>query len=561
MCKMAHFGNCDPETADQEYCIFHKPNKSEEEEAVEFYRKFLERFKPRIEEIEVKRQKVKRLVFEEPVDARGFVFPEVPDVTIEHEFTTKEGKALTVELPLREAIFKWAVFKSTVYFNAAKFEGSIRFDNSVFYGETSFSEAIFTDCSFMEVKFKKTVWFNSSISIGKSYPLELGNKQYSYSALNFFKAEFFEDVFFQKANFCLTVHFGETKFYKTADFYNVTFCFKTSFHMCEFRSTANFQNSLFLPSSFQKRWPLMISLKSPYHYNVSYIFARSTFKDVAAFDFAEFGECIFNFATFEKGASFKSAKFYDEARFEEVLFEDTVEFQDAVFKGDALFTNSTFERLAIFTGKPDDEKYKFEGKLSFEYCDIYKGIQIDLPREWFKLSEAFIEAMRIQKLSYERLGRYEDADRVLVSLKREQRKAKNIVIRFFEWLLLDWSSEYLTNPKKILRTSGVVIIVFGLIYWIAGCVDFCILRQLSITNCLEFSSGPICSGGIKYGCTGNFVGDLLNSLYFSTVTFTTLGFGDLAPTGLMKAFAATEALLGAILMAALVSVGVQKITM
>ncbi|NPA47942.1 MAG: hypothetical protein GXO14_04800, partial [Thermococci archaeon] len=43
MCKMAHFGNCDPETKDQEYCIFHKPNKSEEE-AREFWEKFLLQF-------------------------------------------------------------------------------------------------------------------------------------------------------------------------------------------------------------------------------------------------------------------------------------------------------------------------------------------------------------------------------------------------------------------------------------------------------------------------------------------------------------------------------------
>ncbi|CAD5244967.1 hypothetical protein [Thermococcus camini] len=76
MCRMAHFGNCDPETADQEYCIFHKPDKTEEE-VIEFYRKFLKRFKPKIEEIEVDGEKKKRLVFKEPIDARGYVFPRI----------------------------------------------------------------------------------------------------------------------------------------------------------------------------------------------------------------------------------------------------------------------------------------------------------------------------------------------------------------------------------------------------------------------------------------------------------------------------------------------------
>ncbi len=110
---MAHFGNCDPETADQEYCIFHKPNKSEEE-AVEFYRKFLERFRPRVEEIEVEGEKIKRLVFEEPVDARGFVFPEIPDEPIEYK--DKEGNKWNQRFS-----FEYAVFKTGAIFYQSHF--------------------------------------------------------------------------------------------------------------------------------------------------------------------------------------------------------------------------------------------------------------------------------------------------------------------------------------------------------------------------------------------------------------------------------------------------------
>jgi hypothetical protein len=45
MCKLSHYGNCDPETEEEEYCIFHRPNKNEKE-AEEFWRKFFDRFKP-----------------------------------------------------------------------------------------------------------------------------------------------------------------------------------------------------------------------------------------------------------------------------------------------------------------------------------------------------------------------------------------------------------------------------------------------------------------------------------------------------------------------------------
>jgi hypothetical protein len=41
-------------------------------------------------------------------------------------------------------------------------------------------------------------------------------------------------------------------------------------------------------------------------------------------------------------------------------------------------------------------------------------------------------------------------------------------------------------------------------------------------------------------------GDILTSFYFSVVTFTTLGYGDIAPTGYMRLVCAAEALLGAL---------------
>jgi len=46
VCKCERFGNCDEETKNQEYCIFHKPRKNEKE-AREFYEKLLKRFKPK----------------------------------------------------------------------------------------------------------------------------------------------------------------------------------------------------------------------------------------------------------------------------------------------------------------------------------------------------------------------------------------------------------------------------------------------------------------------------------------------------------------------------------
>ncbi|WP_367884981.1 hypothetical protein [Thermococcus sp. JCM 11816] len=62
MCKMAHYGTVIPIPQIRNTVIFNKPNKTEEE-AVEFYRKFLERFKPRVEEIEADGEKIRETYF------------------------------------------------------------------------------------------------------------------------------------------------------------------------------------------------------------------------------------------------------------------------------------------------------------------------------------------------------------------------------------------------------------------------------------------------------------------------------------------------------------------
>ena len=47
-----------------------------------------------------------------------------------------------------------------------------------------------------------------------------------------------------------------------------------------------------------------------------------------------------------------------------------------------------------------------------------------------------------------------------------------------------------------------------------------------------------------YGPHGPIRGDFLEALYFSTTTFTTLGYGDMRPVGIAKLVAGTEALVG-----------------
>ncbi len=148
MCKYEHYGNCDPETKDQEYCIFHKPDKNEDE-AREFYRKFLERFKPQkrkelvIDDLDVK--EVEGLIFEDDVDCRGYVFPEVPDdVDFSFKCATFKGRAVFKEVTFEgDAVFEGAVFGRAAMFSEATFKGDAVFEGAVFEGIAVFNKAVF----------------------------------------------------------------------------------------------------------------------------------------------------------------------------------------------------------------------------------------------------------------------------------------------------------------------------------------------------------------------------------------------------------------------------------
>ncbi|EEB73457.1 potassium channel family protein [Thermococcus sp. AM4] len=699
MCKMAHFGNCDPETADQEYCIFHKPNKSEEE-AVEFYRKFLERFKPRVEEIEVNGKKVKRLVFEKSIDARGFVFPKTTEV----EYKDPKGNVTWKgEFPFRYALFKEnvsfeeavfegdAVFYETVFdknltfdraqfngkdgtfisdfllkdpgdplgnlmlalyferideiayganFNGAKFNGHVLFKKTVFNTSALFDFAEFKEkvlfedvlfnriTSFNGVKFSgnyslaipvgtdgtpyemiwkispvvfKNVIFKRKVYFGETQfkGVVFQNTQFKgktvFIGANFvgkyalfLKTEFSKPVWFKNAIFKIQigtselskvgfelVHgrviFREAIFRGGALFNGVTFTAESEFIETEFRGDTNFMHCTFERS--------INVLKSKF-LGKETSFVKSIFRDNASFDFSKFREVFFNFAVFEKEASFKNVKFYNETQFKEVEFKKAVEFQGAEFKSKTTFEGSVFERLSVFVDENltlEEPAPKFHDELSFANCDFRQGAdflgnlknETNLSKLWeffssrFSNLQSIIEALRVQRLSFEKEGKRDEADRMFVLEMRAKRKlrmtqakenfanakglknkTKAILNYLGTWInvqvekiLADGVSEYGTNWKKTLLASANVIIWSAILYNI-------LTNWLSLGKILE--------------STGKPVTDILNQLYYSLVTFTTLGYGDMHPTGWLKALSALEALTGAVFMALIVAVIARK---
>lgn len=109
--------------------------------------------------------------------------------------------------------------------------------------------------------------------------------------------------------------------------------------------------------------------------------------------------------------------------------------------------------------------------------------------------------------------------------------------------MVDLFCGYGEEPLRVVIFSNVIIFAFAILYFFAG--------VLFSGDLLVYQY----DAGFDQNCVTFF-----NSLYFSVVTFTTLGYGDLTPLGLSRFFAACEALIGSFTLALFVVVFVKKMT-
>ncbi len=109
--------------------------------------------------------------------------------------------------------------------------------------------------------------------------------------------------------------------------------------------------------------------------------------------------------------------------------------------------------------------------------------------------------------------------------------------------LVDLFCGYGEEPYRVVLFSLFLIVAFAFVYSFLGITDG---EKLYAT---QLSSSP-----------REFLENLSNALYFSVVTFTTVGYGDLTPVGITRLFAAIEAFLGSFTLALFVVVFVKKMT-
>jgi len=98
---------------------------------------------------------------------------------------------------------------------------------------------------------------------------------------------------------------------------------------------------------------------------------------------------------------------------------------------------------------------------------------------------------------------------------------------------LRWMARHFGNSRDPIRRHVMLAIIFGLV---ALHVTEIGLFGVSLWAVLHLPGSGSIAGAHPVG--------IFDAMYLSAVTYTTVGFGDLAPVGKIRFIAATEALLG-----------------
>jgi hypothetical protein len=254
----------------------------------------------------------------------------------------------------------------------------------------------------------------------------------------------------------------------------------------------------------------------------------------------------------------QSSSFLGGIRMEESRVGGDLAVEDLSLRGNwdmvgAEFGANVLLRASDFGGTLDLNRVQVAGQVDLEKCQPSRGFVFENARagKWsIRLDQVRRGLFQEERGSWSRAAlewdlleshfrtekRSSDADFAHFKKRQMERRAHqeqtNPIKAFLEWAVMEWGSGYGMRPARVLGSALFLILAFAVLYF---------LSPESII--LEGSEVAEVAGGIK-----SSFGD---SLYFSIVTFTTLGYGDVHPSylGWVKYAAAAEALLGAFVMA------------
>lgn len=277
------------------------------------------------------------------------------------------------------------------------------------------------------------------------------------------------------------------------------------------------------------------------------VFNSSVFCSQARFSYSEFhGLAGFDGCTFNRVCAFRRTRFLGRAMFRTVTYEGYALFNDARFQGDTRFTNTCYCRGANFLNVCFDARPDFSGVYSrSRSIPLYDNIRF--ARKRYGDDESF---WRFIKQACQEAGHYQQAGECFY-LERCANFRQRLCGRNYEKLsplqrLIRWCLGMRLLPEYVF---GRLLFGYG-----ERPIRVLIAGVVVIVLCGIFYGSSVAHLGFQYGLENAHSSDHLRwmeGMYYSTVTFTTLGYGDIYPAAdtLTRSVVMFESIAGACLMA------------
>jgi len=358
--------------------------------------------------------------------------------------------------------------------------------------------------------------------------------------VDFSNTKFRKNVDFEGTSFSSNAYFGNAVFAGTADFRNAVFAGSTGFDNADFADTAYFWDADF--TGYTRFWDTDFAGTADFmhaDFAGNAYFVDADFAGNAGFWFANFaGEAVFadanfavnanfRYADFAVNALFRNANFTGDAIFEHADFVDGADFSKADFNGSANFGYADFNSIANYLGANFSFDASFYStifnKVSFTRTSFTNVslIESDFNRmkvEWSTLKDALVfngpTYIKLIK-NFREIEQFEDADAAYYQYRQLSQANKKMSFSKLMDVVAGASCGYGVKPWNAASLAVVIILIFIPIYGLRG----------GIRRSKENDGKDEEDVSSRRKTWNAFV----DAFYFSMVTFTTIGYGDLYP--------------------------------
>ncbi len=458
-----------------------------------------------------------------------------------------------------DANFKGSTFGDSAHFKNTTFESTASFTDAMFKNDLHFGGAeLGGDADFTGTTFEASVHFRSAIVKGDALCRSATVKGFA----EFGSATFRGFAEFDAASFEYTAEFGDATFESGAGFRSTAFEGDIDFTDARFEDGVYFTHSKFRGNSYFRDVTFEgdAELRSA-KFGGSAVFKNTTFESAIDFSKVEFdGDPFFDDLTLD-GAQFKKADLTDATFAETSLcagnLESALLSRATLFGADlrgaklngAVLGDVRIDDDTKFLGHPTDDSDSSPHTLSAirsrptcvydpDYEEESEHADVDKAKSVYRALEelggkharprlqarSFVRRQDLQKQAYWDDATADDAsleERFIAGARWSRAKVARATLLYGE------------SPWRVVGTTAIIIALCGLLYPLFGIQ----------------TDGQV----ITYS-TNTVFETLADSFYFSIVTFTTLGYGDVQPAGLARLVAVLETIAGSALLALLVFV-------